>query len=171
MKTKNLIISTLSICMLTTLTNCTEKRSENKTIRQNEQKKEEKSNSSNVETDYIEAEESPTFPDGETKLLEFIGTNIDKGIVSDLKLKEGKVVATFQIDTLGKIGNLKIIKSYNQAIDSEFIRVLKLMPNWKSGKRLMNGTNGSWVKTTVNMTLPLTIPYKHELQNTTKPSY
>jgi protein TonB len=161
MKTKNLIILTLSICLLTTLTNCTEKRSENKTIRQNEQK-EEKSNSSDVETDYIEAEESPTFSGGETKLLEFIRTNLDKEIVSDLKLKKGKVVATFQIDTAGQVINLKIIRSYNQAVDSEFIRVLRLMPNWKSGKRLMNGTNGPWVKTKVNMTLPLKIPYKHE---------
>lgn len=161
MKIKNLIISTLSVCVLTTLTDCAEKCSENKTIRQCEQK-EEKTNSSDAETNYIEVDQSPSFPGGDIKLLEFIRTNLDKKTVGDLNLKDGKVVATFQIDTTGQVLNLKIIRSYNQTIDSEFIRVLRLMPNWKSGKRLVNGPNGTWVKTKVNMTLPLKIPFKYE---------
>ena len=162
MKTKNLIILALSICLLTTLANCIEKHSDSKTRSHNELRKLEKSDSSAVETDYIETEESPTFPGGEFKLLEFIDKQIDKKTVGNLKLKEGKVVANFQIDTTGQVINLKIIRSYNQAVDSEFIRVLRLMPNWKSGKQLLNGTNGPWVKTRVSMTLPLKIPYKHE---------
>jgi len=162
MKTKNLIILILSICLLTTLTYCTEKHSDSKTRNHNEFRKLEKSDSPAVETVYIEPEQFPTFPGGEFKLLEFIDKNIDKKLVENLKLKEGKVVANFEIDTTGQIINLKILRSYNQAIDSEFIRVLRLMPNWESGKLLMNGTNGPWVKTRMKMTLPLKIPYKYE---------
>ena len=162
MKTKNLVILALSICLLTTLTNCREKHSNSETISHNELRKIEKSDSSAIETDYIETEQFPAFPGGEFKLLEFIDKKIDKRIVENLKLKEGKVVANFQIDTTGQVLNLKIIRSYNQAVDSEFIRVLRLMPNWRSGKQLTNGTNGPWVKTRMNMTLPLKIPYKYE---------
>lgn len=147
---------------MTTLTNCKEKQSDNKSTIKIELKKEEKSNSSDVETDYIEIEKPPAFPGGEVELLGFINKNLNKKIVGNLKLKKGKVVARFQIDTIGQVLNLRIIRSYNQAIDSEFIRVLKLMPKWKSGELLIDGTNGYWVKKPVYMTLPIEIPYNEK---------
>jgi hypothetical protein len=149
MKIKNLYISTLCICLLTTLTNCKEKQSDNINTRKIELKKVEKLNSSDVVTDYIEIEKPPTFPGGDVELLEFINKNLNKKIVGNLNLKEGKVVARFQIDTIGQVINLRIVISYNQAIDSEFNRVLKLMPKWKSGKLLINRINGTWVKIAV----------------------
>lgn len=145
-----------------TLTNCKEKRTDNKNTRKIELKKIEKSKSSDVVTEYIEIEKPPAFPGGEPELLEFINKNINKKIVGNLKLKEGKVVARFQIDTIGQVLNLRIVRSYNQAIDSEFIRVLKLMPKWKSGELLINGTNGYWVKKPVCMNLPIKIPYNEK---------
>ena len=145
-----------------TLTNCKEKRADNKNTRKIELKKVEKSNSSDIVADYIEIEKPPAFPGGEFKLLEFINKNLNKKIVDNLKLKEGKVVARFQIDTIGQVLNLRIVISYNQAIDSEFNRVLKLMPKWKSGELLIDGTNGYWVKKPVYMTLPIEIPFNEK---------
>lgn len=168
MKTKNLIILVLSICLLTTLTNCKKRQLDNETGKSSEMV-EKKNDSTNTEVIFTEVEVFPTFPEGDMELLEFIDKKINKKIVSDSKLKEGKVVVVFSIDTIGKLDNFKVIRSYNQTIDSEFIRVLKLMPNWKSGKRLINDT---WVKSSFDYWIPLKVPYKQNKDYiTTKPSY
>jgi hypothetical protein len=168
MKKKNLIVLALSICLLTTLTNCKKRQLDNKTGKSHELV-EKKCDSTNTEMIFTEVEEFPTFPGGVMELLEFIDKKINKKIVSDSKLKEGKVVVTFSIDTVGKLDNFKVIRPYSQTIDSEFIRVLKLMPNWKSGKRLINDT---WIKSSFYYSIPLKVPYKQNKDyNTTKPSY
>jgi len=156
MKTKNLIILVLCFCSLITLTNCKKRQLVNE-INKSTALVVKKNDSTNTKMIFTEIEESPTFPGGDFVLLEFIGKKINKKIVSDSKLKEGKVVVAFSIDTVGKPNNFKVIRSYNQTIDSEFIRVLKLMPNWKSGKRLINDT---WMKSSFDCRIPLKVPYK-----------
>ena len=159
MKTKNLIITAFIIFLPTTLIISSKTQLDNKGVKLTELKSD-KSDSSNIETSFIEVEDYPSFPGGEMKLLDFINTNINKKIVGNSKLSLGKVVATFHIDTVGRLSNFRIIRSYNQTVDSEFIRVLKLMPNWKSGRKLINGTKGPWVKSSFEWSIPLKIPYK-----------
>ena len=161
MRTTNLTITVLCIFLLVTFTNCHKKQLENRVIEPIELKAD-KSDSSNIETDFIEVENFPSFPSGDTELLEFINKNLNKKIVSSSKLKEGKVVVTFHIDSVGKLDSFRIIRSYNLTIDSEFLRVLKLMPNWKPGCRLINGTKGPWVKSSFDWIIHLKIPYKQE---------
>ena len=158
MKTKNLITTTF-ICLTTTLVFCQKTQIDNKVEKQADLNAI-KSDSSDIETNFIEINDSPIFPGGETKLYEFINKNINKEIVSSTNLKEGNVLVSFHIDTVGKLDNFRIVKSYNQTIDSEFLRVLKLMPNWKPGRRLINGTKGPWVKSAYDWHMPLKIPYK-----------
>ena len=161
MRTTNLTITVLCIFLLVTFTNCHKKQLENRVIEPIELKAD-KSDSSNIETDFIEVENFPSFPSGDTELLEFINKNLNKKIVSSSKLKEGRVIVTFHIDTVGKLDSFRIIRSYNLTIDSEFLRVLKLMPNWKPGSRLINGTKGPWVKSSFDWIIHLKIPYKQE---------
>ncbi|MBO9703854.1 MAG: energy transducer TonB [Sporocytophaga sp.] len=43
---------------------------------------------------------------------------------------QGKVVATFMVDTNGIISNIHIVKSVHELLDNEFLRVIGIMPPW-----------------------------------------
>jgi len=116
----------------------------------------------NIDSVLVEPEKYPKFKGGQSALLEFIDSNLNNSIVSDSNLKEGRVVISFIIDTIGKIGDFKIEKSYNQIIDSEFLRVLKLMPNWEPGEICLNNMNGPWRKISYKYLIPLKIPYHNK---------
>lgn len=116
----------------------------------------------NSDTNYneilYEPEKYAHFPGGEEALFSFLDKNLNTSIVSDSTLKQGRVWAYFTIDTIGKIYDIQINKSYNKSVDNEFIRVIKLMPNWIPGELLTN--NNIWIKVRNNYNLPLKIPYK-----------
>lgn len=112
-----------------------------------------------LENSFTQCEEMPGFPGGEMGLLKFIDKNIDKKLVGNPELKEGRCIVRFQIDTLGNTSGFIVAKSYSHAVDSEFVRVLKLMPRWTPG-RLLDGHKGTWVKTPIFYTMPLKLPYK-----------
>lgn len=114
---------------------------------------------SSINSIFVEPEKQPYFPGGDFELLRFIQKNIDAEIVGDTSLTDGKVVVSFTIDTLGIVENFKIIKSYNQTIDAEFLRVLKLMPKWMPGKLCLNNMKGPWIKVTKEYFIPLKIPF------------
>jgi protein TonB len=111
------------------------------------------------ESSFIEVEKFPQFTGGEKEQREFFRKKLNKEIVGNHSLQEGKVFATVSIDTIGNITNVKITKSYSQLVDDEFVRVIKLMPKWIPGKLLINGTKGPWVKHSFDMVIPLKIPY------------
>ena len=109
---------------------------------------------------YIELEKMPQYPGGEFELLKFIEKNINKSIVSDSTLKEGKVVVTFSVDTIGNIIDFAVVRTYNHHVDKEFLRVLKLMPKWKPGELWSGNKNDSFKKVKCKYTMPLKIPFK-----------
>ena len=43
---------------------------------------------------------------------------------------QGTVVMTFVVDKTGKIGEIKVAKSVDKALDAEAIRVCKLLPDF-----------------------------------------
>jgi hypothetical protein len=67
---------------------------------------------------------------------------------------------SFLVDTVGKIGDFKIEKSYNQDVDSEFLKILKLMPNWEPGKICLNNMKGPWKKISYKYLIPLRIAHQ-----------
>ncbi len=79
------------------------------------------------------------FPGGEGAFQAYLRANIvypDSAI--DLGL-EGIAYVSFEIDSTGKIGNVKVIKKVPGApiLDREAIRVISAMPDWTPGT--MNG--------------------------------
>jgi len=109
---------------------------------------------------YIELEKMPQYPGGEFELLKFIEKNINKAIVSDSTLKEGKVLVSFSVDTIGNIIDFAVVRTYNHDVDKEFLRVLKLMPKWKPGELWSGNKNDSFKKVKCKYTMPLKIPFK-----------
>jgi len=109
---------------------------------------------------FIELEKTPLFPGGEFEMLKFIEKNLNKSIVSDSTLTKGSVVISFSVDTTGIISDFTIVRTYNQYVDKEFLRVLKLMPKWKSGENWSGNKNDSFKKTKNKYSIPLKIPFK-----------
>jgi len=161
MRKTNLIIGILFVCIFVTLARQKNKQTEKTKSKQTVLKTGENDSLKN-ENSFIEIEDWPSFPDGEMKLFEFLDKNLDKKLVANPKLEKGICVIHFQIDTLGKVENFKVVKSYNHDVDSEFMRVLKLMPNWKPGRKLTNISKGTWVKVSCYYTMPLRIPYERK---------
>lgn len=110
--------------------------------------------------EFIELEKTPLYPGGEFEMLKFIEKNLNKSIVSDSTLTKGSVAITFSVDTTGQISDFIILRSYNQNVDKEFLRVLKLMPKWKPGECWSGNKNDSFKKTKCKYTIPLKIPFK-----------
>jgi hypothetical protein len=116
-----------------------------------------------IDNRFVEYEVLPSYPGGDAAYLKFLNLNLNKVIVCDTNLIAGLVVISCEIDTNGQIGNIKVLKSYNQMIDNEFLRVIRLMPKWNPGEQYINGDKGPWIKVSNKMNLPLKIPYKNRL--------
>ena len=80
--------------------------------------------------------EMPEFPGGMEKLIQFIeeNTHLPK-CVTDGKV-QGRSVIQFVVDTDGSLSDFKVVRSLHKDCDAEAIRVLKLMPRWKTTKRM-----------------------------------
>ncbi len=113
----------------------------------------------NIDSIYVDPEIEPSFPGGTTDYCKFIDKNLNKVIVGDSSLTIGKVVISFTIDTLGHASNFRIERSYNRVVDKEFLRVIKLMPNWVPGEICLNNMKGPWRKKAYKFHLPLKIPH------------
>jgi hypothetical protein len=127
---------------------------------QNRQSVKTDTNSSNLPPEWIDTEQMPTYPGGERELLKFVEKNLDKTIVNCSNLSEGRVIIRFSIDTLGNAIDFTVYKSYNNKVDNECLRVLKLMPKWKPAETWTGNKNDSFKKTKIGYTFPIKIPFK-----------
>lgn len=79
-------------------------------------------------------DEPPVFPGGEAALLKFIQTSIVYPQAAKEKRITGKVTMSYTITETGAIDNINISESADPLLDSEAIRVVKLMPAWQPAK-------------------------------------
>lgn len=81
-------------------------------------------------------DEMPQYPGGESEMFRFIRKNFN---YSNIPPEEGntstKIFVQFTVNSEGVIENAKITKGINSSFDSEMLRVIKLMPKWKPGKK------------------------------------
>lgn len=85
----------------------------------------------------IAEEKFPQFPGGESALYEWIKSHIEypKSALDDSI--EGRSVVQFVVKTDGSIGDVRVIRPLHPTLDSEAIRVVKMLPNFQPGQ--MNG--------------------------------
>jgi hypothetical protein len=81
-----------------------------------------------------EVDVKPKFPGGDDKLTKFLNNNLVYDSTAIENEIEGYVKSTFVIDTKGKPTNIIINQSLGPVLDSEVIRIIKLMPNWKPAR-------------------------------------
>ena len=91
----------------------------------------------------------PMFPGGDRALMEFLKENVKYPPMAAKRKTQGRVVMTFVVDKTGKVSEIKVAKSVDIYLDTEAIRVCKLLPDFIPAKQ-----NGEPVS--VWFTLPIT---------------
>jgi protein TonB len=82
-------------------------------------------------------------------LMEFLSSTIRYPSAAAEAGIQGKVICSFIVNKDGSISDAKIVRGIYPSLDSEALRVIGMMPNWKPGIH-----NGKAVR--VNFTLPVT---------------
>jgi TonB family protein len=95
----------------------------------------------NFPNNYVEyVQQMPVFPGGEDSLHRFLGENVKYPPLT-LAPIEGEVTVSAVVETDGKLRDITVEKSLYPTLDSEAVRVIKLMPNWVPGYNFGNATN------------------------------
>lgn len=73
----------------------------------------------------------PSFPGGQTAMLEFIKQNLKYPATAKAQKTEGIVVVQVMVESDGSISKMAIEKSLGTDCDEEALRLIKSMPKWK----------------------------------------
>lgn len=82
---------------------------------------------------YKEVKNMPEYPGGHKAMSKFIQANIKYPVDCKKSGKQGTVYVNFVVNKTGKVKNVKIQKSAYPSLDTEAMRIVKIMPNWKPG--------------------------------------
>lgn len=98
--------------------------------------------------------QDPQFQGGEPALLKFLQENIKYPAQAVKDSVQGRVVVQFIIDSLGYIGETKVVRSVREDLDREAVRVVKMLPRFSPGREYGKAVN-------VWYTLPVTFMLKN----------
>lgn len=78
----------------------------------------------------------PSFPGGDAALMKFISEHLVYPEEAAKNKIEGKVIVQFIVEETGKVGEVKVARSVNEELDSEAVRVIKLLPDFSPGRNV-----------------------------------
>lgn len=84
------------------------------------------------EYDFVEIK--PAFPGGDSKLVEYINSKRKYPKTAYTKGIQGRVTCSFIINKDGSVSNIAILKSVEETLNSEAVRIFREMPNWTPGQ-------------------------------------
>jgi TonB family protein len=96
-------------------------------------------------------EQMPQFPGGEAALKEYIDSHIQWPPMAGCA--QGRVIVQFVVDKTGKVGEVKVVRSLEENLDEEAVRICKSLPDFIPGRQ-----NGQAVS--VWYTLPVSFKLK-----------
>jgi protein TonB len=103
-------------------------------------KPEKKEETTDDEQLYTSVDLMPSFPNGETGLMEYVAKNLRYLIPSHPLQIENKVLVAFFIEVNGTISNIQVLESIDPVLDREAVRVVRMLPRWrpamKNGKAI-----------------------------------
>lgn len=97
---------------------------------------------------YKDVEQMPSFPGGEWALMHYLASNTEYPVTAMDNGIGGHVVVSFVVERDGSITNVQVVRSVEQSLDREALRVVRSMPKWIPGKQ-----NGQAVR--VKFTIPV----------------
>ncbi len=86
-------------------------------------------------TIFISVEEKPEFPGGDRALLNFLNLNVKYPTVAQENGIKGTVTVSFVVNKDGSVTDARILRSVDQSLDKEALRVVNCLPKWKPGKQ------------------------------------
>lgn len=102
---------------------------------------------------FDELDTDPSFIGGETAMLKFLSDNLIYPETAKINNIKGRVIVEFVVDKNGNISSPKVLRTLNNILDAEAVRVVSKMPKWKPGTK-----DGKPVST------KMVLPIKFELQ-------
>ena len=87
------------------------------------------------EAPFMVVEDMPEFPGGTAALLEYLRKNIKYPAICRENNIQGRVIVSFVVEKDGSIASPEVVKSVNQSLDKEAVRVISTMPKWKPGSQ------------------------------------
>ena len=84
---------------------------------------------------YQSVEVMPEYPGGVVEMMKFLQMNINYPPIAAANKIGGRVVVQFIVDKTGQVGDVKVVRSVNEEIDAEAVRVVKSMPNFTPGQQ------------------------------------
>ncbi|MGC9375994.1 MAG: energy transducer TonB [Bacteroidales bacterium] len=82
---------------------------------------------------FVNVEQKPEFPGKKEGLIEFYKKTTLYSICDKKESNCQTLYYQVVVDTLGNVGNFKIIKGINPKLDAETKRIVESMPKWKPG--------------------------------------
>lgn len=80
-------------------------------------------------------EQLPEFPGGAVGLMKWLTKNLSYPESARRRKLQGRVITQFIVNTDGSLSDLKVVEPVDPALDSEALRVLRMMPAWKAGQQ------------------------------------
>ena len=108
-------------------------------------------------------EQMPAFPGGDAALMKYVNEHLQYPPSAMESNIEGRVILQFVVTKTGKIGDVKVVRGVDSALDAEAVRVVKTFPDFIPGR-----SNGKPVN--VWYTLPITFKLAHNQVSTITPS-
>ncbi len=98
----------------------------------------------NTEEIYTSAYRMPSFPGGDAALMKYISKNIRYPQMAKENGIQGKVVVQFVVTKTGKIGDVKVMRGVDKALDREAVRVCKSLPAFSPGRNAEGDPVNVW---------------------------
>lgn len=76
----------------------------------------------------------PEFPGGMSSLMNYFTNNMRYPESAKKYKIQGRVVVQFMVDSKGRVKQAKVLRSMNEDMDAEALRLVNSMPRWKPGR-------------------------------------
>ena len=93
---------------------------------------------------YSSAVHMPSYPGGDGALMNYIANQIKYPKVAQENGVQGKVVVQFVVTKTGKIGDVKVMRGVDKALDREAVRVCKSLPAFSPGRNAEGDPVNVW---------------------------
>jgi protein TonB len=81
------------------------------------------------------AEQMPEFPGGDKAFRRYLSTKTRYLPEAERLTLSGTVVVRFVVDEQGRIRDAEVLKGVGAGLDSEALRLVRLMPRWTPGRQ------------------------------------
>ena len=95
---------------------------------------------------YNKVDVLPTFPGGSEAMISYLSSNLHYPVQAEEQGIEGRVLLAFWVERDGSIGRVTVLRSANELLDKEAVRLCRSMPRWTPARE-----NGRAVATRYTM--------------------